>query len=81
MRRLILMAVLLAAIGLPRVAVAAPTPAKSSVGHLSSIYLVGTLDRRDRPRLFARFDFFAGAIQEADNCGGSPCYAGSFTGP
>jgi hypothetical protein len=26
-------------------------------------------------------DFFAGAIPEADNCGGGPCYAGSFTGP
>jgi hypothetical protein len=26
-------------------------------------------------------DFFAGAIQKADNCGGGPCYAGSFTGP
>jgi hypothetical protein len=26
-------------------------------------------------------DFFAGAILERDNCGGGPCYAGSFTGP
>jgi hypothetical protein len=26
-------------------------------------------------------DFFAGAIPESDNCGGGPCYAGSFTGP
>jgi hypothetical protein len=26
-------------------------------------------------------DFFAGAIQIGDNCGGGPCYAGSFTGP
>jgi len=26
-------------------------------------------------------DFFAGAIQVGDNCGGGPCYAGSFTGP
>jgi hypothetical protein len=26
-------------------------------------------------------DFFAGAILESDNCGGGPCYAGSFTGP
>jgi hypothetical protein len=26
-------------------------------------------------------DFFAGAIQMGDNCGGGPCYAGSFTGP
>jgi hypothetical protein len=26
-------------------------------------------------------DFFAGAIPKTDNCGGGPCYAGSFTGP
>jgi len=26
-------------------------------------------------------DFFAGAIQEADNCAGGSCFAGSFTGP
>lgn len=26
-------------------------------------------------------DFFAGAIQAGDDCGGGPCYAGSFTGP
>jgi hypothetical protein len=26
-------------------------------------------------------DFFAGAIQESDDCGGGPCYAGTFTGP
>ena len=26
-------------------------------------------------------DFFAGAIQQTDTCGGGPCYAGSFTGP
>ena len=26
-------------------------------------------------------DFFEGAIQESDNCGGGPCYAGGFTGP
>jgi hypothetical protein len=26
-------------------------------------------------------DFFAGAIEESDNCGGGPCYAGTFTGP
>jgi hypothetical protein len=26
-------------------------------------------------------DFFAGAIPKSDNCGGGPCYAGSFTGP
>jgi hypothetical protein len=26
-------------------------------------------------------DFFDGAIQKADNCGGGPCYAGTFTGP
>ncbi|MBS1878911.1 MAG: hypothetical protein JST31_05320, partial [Actinobacteria bacterium] len=26
-------------------------------------------------------DFFAGAVQETDSCGGGPCYAGTFTGP
>jgi hypothetical protein len=26
-------------------------------------------------------DFFEGAIPRSDNCGGGPCYAGSFTGP
>jgi hypothetical protein len=26
-------------------------------------------------------DFFAGAVQAGDSCGGGPCYAGSFTGP
>ncbi|MGA2452923.1 MAG: hypothetical protein ABSG93_05335 [Solirubrobacteraceae bacterium] len=26
-------------------------------------------------------DFFGGAIPKTDNCGGGPCYAGSFTGP
>lgn len=26
-------------------------------------------------------DFFAGAIQAGDDCGGGPCYAGSFAGP
>lgn len=26
-------------------------------------------------------DFFDGAIQATDNCGGCPCYAGTFTGP
>ncbi|HSS05133.1 MAG TPA: hypothetical protein VLK89_08115 [Solirubrobacterales bacterium] len=26
-------------------------------------------------------DFFAGAIQVGDDCGGGPCYAGGFTGP
>ncbi|HYC81301.1 MAG TPA: hypothetical protein VEB65_05915, partial [Solirubrobacterales bacterium] len=26
-------------------------------------------------------DFFAGAILESDNCGGGPCFAGTFTGP
>ncbi len=26
-------------------------------------------------------DFFGGAIPKSDNCGGGPCYAGSFTGP
>jgi hypothetical protein len=26
-------------------------------------------------------DFFNGVILKADNCGGGPCYAGSFTGP
>ncbi|HXS48140.1 MAG TPA: hypothetical protein VN756_11855 [Solirubrobacterales bacterium] len=26
-------------------------------------------------------DFFAGAIEVEDDCGGGPCYAGSFTGP
>lgn len=26
-------------------------------------------------------DFFAGAIPAGDDCGGGPCYAGSFTGP
>jgi hypothetical protein len=26
-------------------------------------------------------DFFEGAIQKSDNCGGKACYAGSFTGP
>ncbi len=26
-------------------------------------------------------DFFAGAIQQSDTCGGGPCYAGTFTGP
>lgn len=26
-------------------------------------------------------DFFNGAIPKGDNCGGGPCYAGSFTGP
>jgi hypothetical protein len=26
-------------------------------------------------------DFFAGAIQVGDSCGGGPCFAGSFTGP
>ncbi|HET7054685.1 MAG TPA: hypothetical protein VFI09_12310 [Solirubrobacterales bacterium] len=26
-------------------------------------------------------DFFEGAIQSGDDCGGGPCYAGSFTGP
>ncbi len=26
-------------------------------------------------------DFFDGAIQATDNCGGGPCYAGTFTGP
>ncbi|HVO55894.1 MAG TPA: hypothetical protein VMT37_15905 [Solirubrobacterales bacterium] len=26
-------------------------------------------------------DFFNGAILSTDNCGGGPCYAGSFTGP
>ncbi len=26
-------------------------------------------------------NFFNGAIQATDNCGGGPCYAGSFTGP
>ena len=26
-------------------------------------------------------DFFNGAILKGDNCGGGPCYAGSFTGP
>jgi hypothetical protein len=25
--------------------------------------------------------FFEGAIQQSDNCGGGPCYAGTFTGP
>lgn len=26
-------------------------------------------------------DFFEGAIKHTDDCGGGPCYAGSFTGP
>lgn len=26
-------------------------------------------------------DFFAGAIQAGDDCGGGPCFAGSFTVP
>jgi hypothetical protein len=26
-------------------------------------------------------DFFDGALLKSDNCGGGPCYAGSFTGP
>jgi hypothetical protein len=26
-------------------------------------------------------DFFAGAIQSSDNCGGGPCYASGFSGP
>jgi hypothetical protein len=26
-------------------------------------------------------DFFAGAIEADDDCGGGPCYAGAFTGP
>ncbi len=26
-------------------------------------------------------DFFEGAIQASDQCGGGPCYAGTFTGP
>lgn len=26
-------------------------------------------------------DFFEGAIQQSDTCGGGPCYAGTFTGP
>jgi hypothetical protein len=26
-------------------------------------------------------DFFDGAIQHSDNCGGGPCYSGTFTGP
>lgn len=26
-------------------------------------------------------DFFAGAIQAGDDCGGGPCFAGSFSGP
>ncbi len=26
-------------------------------------------------------DFFEGSIPKSDNCGGGPCYAGSFTGP
>ena len=26
-------------------------------------------------------DFFEGAIQKTDRCGGGPCYAGTFTGP
>jgi hypothetical protein len=26
-------------------------------------------------------DFFEGAIRQSDNCGGGPCYSGTFTGP
>lgn len=26
-------------------------------------------------------DFFGGSIPESDNCGGGPCYSGTFTGP
>jgi hypothetical protein len=26
-------------------------------------------------------DFFEGAIRHSDNCGGGPCYSGTFTGP
>jgi hypothetical protein len=26
-------------------------------------------------------DFFEGAIRSSDNCGGGPCYSGTFTGP
>ena len=26
-------------------------------------------------------DFFAGAIPESDNCGGGPCFSGTFSGP
>jgi hypothetical protein len=26
-------------------------------------------------------DFFDGAILHSDDCGGGPCYSGTFTGP
>jgi len=56
MRRLILISAAIVVAGLPRVAFAAPAPVAPSAGNLSSISLIGTLDSRDRPRVFARFD-------------------------
>ncbi len=58
MRRLILiMAVIaVAGAGLARGAPAQGATTKPGAGKLTSIYLAGTLDRRDRPRVFARFD-------------------------
>lgn len=56
MRRLLLISALVAIMGLPRLASAEPALAHAGGGKLSSIYLIGTLDRRDRPRVFARFD-------------------------
>jgi hypothetical protein len=43
-------------------------------------------DPHEFPRLAAAEQqlvsrFFEGAIQQSDDCGGGPCYAGSFTGP
>ena len=37
--------------------------------------------RGQRCRAALVSDFFNGAILGSDNCGGGPCYAGSFTGP
>jgi len=58
MRRLLFISavVAVALAGLPGAAVAQTAPAKQLSGRLSSVYLIGTLDRRDRPRVFARFD-------------------------
>lgn len=59
MRRLLFISVGLAVAlaGVPDAALAAqPSMPVHSAGRLSSIYLIGTLDPRDRPRVFARFD-------------------------
>jgi hypothetical protein len=57
MRRLILIAaVMVGASAALAGATERAAAAKPDAGKLTSIYLTGTLDRRDRPRVFARFD-------------------------